>query len=67
MMICRCAWHPYYYGYPLWNGVVYWRGWSLRFTDGICPRCVEKFRAEHRDLLDRRLREPAAIEPETAA
>jgi len=67
MMICRCAWHPYYYEHPLWNGVVSWRGWSVRFTDGICTRCVQKFRVEHREMLERRLREPVAVEPQTAA
>jgi Fe-S cluster biosynthesis and repair protein YggX len=67
MMICRCAWHPYYYGHPLWNGVVSWRGWSVRFTDGICQRCVQKFRAEHRDMLERRMREPVPVEPQSAA
>lgn len=56
MIICRCAWHPRYYGWPLWNGVASWRGWCVRFTDGICPRCLERFRVEHRDVLQRRRR-----------
>ncbi len=67
MMICRCAWHPYYYGHRLWSGVACWRGWAVRFTDGICPRCLQKFRTEHREMLDRRLREPAAVEAKSAA
>ena len=36
MLIGRCAWHQRYCGYPLLNGVVSWRGWNVRFTDGIC-------------------------------
>lgn len=54
MMICRCAWHRRYFGYPLVNGVVTWRGFTVRFTDGICPRCLERFRDEHRTFLHRR-------------
>ena len=54
MLICRCAWHRRYYGYPLLSGVVSWRGWALRFTDGICPRCLDRFRTEHRGFLIRR-------------
>jgi hypothetical protein len=33
---------------------VSWRGWTLRFTDGICEKCLERFRAEHRSFLERR-------------
>jgi len=33
---------------------VSWRGWSLRFTDGICEKCLERFRTEHRSFLERR-------------
>ena len=54
MLICRCAWHQRYCGYPLLNGVASWRGWTLRFTDGICEKCLERFRAEHRSFLERR-------------
>ena len=54
MLIGRCAWHPHYYGHLLWNGVTSWRGWTIRFTDGICPRCLERFRTEHRAVLERR-------------
>ena len=54
MLICRCAWHRRYYGYPLLSGVVSWRGFGVRFTDGICPRCLERFRSEHRTFLTRR-------------
>jgi hypothetical protein len=57
MIIGRCAWHPRYYGRTLWNGVASWRGWSVRFTDGICPRCLQRVRAEHRELLERRRRQ----------
>lgn len=58
MMICRCGWHRKYYGYPLWNGVASWRGFWLKFTDGICARCLDEFRAEHRRFLESRSREP---------
>ena len=54
MLICRCAWHQRYCGYPLLSGVASWRGWTLRFTDGICEKCLERFRAEHRSFLERR-------------
>jgi len=67
MMICRCAWHPHYYGRPLWSGVASWRGWAVRFTDGICSRCVQKFRTEHGKMLDRRQREPATAGSQSAA
>ncbi len=53
MMIGRCAWHRHYHGYPLLNGITSWRGFGVRFTDGICPRCLAQFRAEHRRLLER--------------
>jgi len=36
------------------SGVASWRGWNLRFTDGICEKCLERFRAEHRSFLERR-------------
>jgi hypothetical protein len=36
------------------NGVVSWRGLTLRFTDGICRSCLDRFRAEHRLFLERR-------------
>ena len=51
MLICRCAWHRRYRGYPLLNGVASWRGWSVRFTDGICQTCLERFRAEYQRCL----------------
>ena len=54
MLICRCAWHQRYCGYPLLSGVASWRGWSVRFTDGICEKCLQRFRAEHRGFLERR-------------
>jgi hypothetical protein len=53
VLICRCAWHQRYRGYPLLNGVVSWRGWTVRFTDGICESCLERFRAEHQRYLQR--------------
>ncbi len=51
MLICRCAWHQRYRGYPLLNGVASWRGWNVRFTDGICEACLGRFRAEHQRYL----------------
>jgi hypothetical protein len=54
MLLCRCAWHRRYRGYPLVSGVVSWRGFSVRFTDGICRGCLERFRAEHKHFLSRR-------------
>jgi hypothetical protein len=65
LLICRCAWHRRYFGYPLLSGVVSWRGLSLRFTDGICPRCLDRFRSEHRRFLNRR--EEMATQPKTVA
>jgi hypothetical protein len=58
VLICRCAWHQRYCGYPLVSGVVSWRGWTVRFTDGICENCLERFRAEHRVFLERRRTTP---------
>jgi hypothetical protein len=51
MLIGRCAWHLQYYGHPHWYGVASWRGFKVRFTDGICRRCLERFRVEHRAKL----------------
>ena len=53
MLICRCAWHRGYRGYPLLNGVASWRGWRIRFTDGICEKCLTRFRAEYRHYLQK--------------
>ena len=54
MLICRCAWHQRYRGYPLLNGVASWRGWGVRFTDGICETCLERVRAEYQRYLQKR-------------
>jgi hypothetical protein len=54
VLICRCAWHQRYRGYPLLNGIASWRGWTVRFTDGICEKCLERFRTEHQHYLQRR-------------
>lgn len=35
------------------NGVASWRGWSVRFTDGICDTCLARFRAEHQRFLQK--------------
>ena len=71
MLIGRCAWHQRYCGYPLLNGVVSWRGWNVRFTDGICEKCLQRFRTEHRHFLERRRpldgRLPPVVSPNEAA
>lgn len=36
------------------SGVASWRGWSVRFTDGICDTCLARFRAEHQRFLQKR-------------
>lgn len=59
MLLCRCAWHRHYHGYPLVSGVASWRGFAVRFTDGICRSCLGRFRAEHRSFLERRRLEPS--------
>ena len=59
MLICRCAWHQRYCGYPRLGAVVSWRGWNVRFTDGICESCLARFRAEHQRFLERR--RPVAV------
>ena len=59
-----------YYGHPRWEGVASWQGFNLRFTDGICPRCLERFRDEHQAALARRSSEDLAqhtLTPEEAA
>jgi hypothetical protein len=38
----------------LLSGVASWRGWTVRFTDGICEKCLERFRAEHQRYLQKR-------------
>ena len=54
MLLCRCAWHRRSRGYPSVRGVASGRGFPVRFTAGICRRCLERFRAEHRRFLERR-------------
>jgi hypothetical protein len=48
------------------SGVVSWRGWTLRFTDGICEKCLERFRAEHRSFLERRRTLDGRLAPVTS-
>jgi hypothetical protein len=70
MLIGRCAWHVQYYGHPKWDGIASWRGFHVRFTDGICHRCLERFRADHQAALQRRrqrLAEARAVEPQEVA
>ena len=66
MLIGRCAWHRLYYGHPRWEGVASWQGWGVRFTDGICHRCLERFREEHQESLARRVPD-AAVPAERAS
>jgi len=61
VLICRCAWHQRYRGYPLLNGVASWRGWSVRFTDGICETCLERLRAEYQRHLQKHSDTPPPI------
>jgi hypothetical protein len=46
VLIRRCAWHRTYHGYPLVSGVASWRGWTVSFTDGMCPGCAARYRRE---------------------
>ena len=48
MLIRRCAWHLKYHGYRIPFGIASWRGFRLRFTDGLCRRCIARHRAERR-------------------
>jgi hypothetical protein len=43
VLIRRCAWHRTYHGYPLVSGVASWRGWTVSFTDGMCPGCAARY------------------------
>lgn len=46
VLIARCAWHVKFGGrWKRWLRVVEWRGWRIRFSDGLCPACAPKFRA----------------------
>ena len=67
MLICRCAWHQRYRGYPLLSGVASWRGWHIQFTDGICESCLVRFRAEHRHFLEKKHAPPVTVAPATAS
>jgi len=59
VLLSRCAWHPRYHGYPLVGGITSWSGWGVKFTDGICANCAERFRAEYRAFFERRRVEDA--------
>ena len=63
MLIGRCAWHPHYFGHPRWDRIASWQGWAVRFTDGICARCLERFREEHHERLESRRAARAAAAP----
>jgi hypothetical protein len=46
MLISRCAWHPFFRGYPRPLRVVSWRGPGVAFTDTICRSCAQRVRIE---------------------
>lgn len=48
MLIRRCAWHREFHGYTLVHGVAAWRGFSVKFTDGVCRSCAARVRIEWR-------------------
>jgi hypothetical protein len=50
MVIVRCAWHRRYHGRARCLGIASWRGARVRFTDGICPECAVRVRAEFASL-----------------
>jgi hypothetical protein len=50
-----------YHGRPRWDRIVSWHGFNVRFTDGICARCLEHFREEHQAALSRRFTERARM------
>jgi hypothetical protein len=50
VLIARCAWHRRYYGSERLLGVSSWRGVRIDFTDGICPKCAARLRADFRGL-----------------
>ncbi len=68
MVIRRCAWHRQYHGYGLLFGVMSWRGFKVRFSDGMCQECAARM---PRDLtfqragyqLPERRRRPAVLAP----
>ena len=46
MVISRCAWHPFFCGYPRPLRVVSWRGARIAFADTICRSCAARVRIE---------------------
>ena len=50
MVIVRCAWHRRYHGRARCLGIASWRGAGVQFTDGICPECAVRVRAEFASL-----------------
>jgi hypothetical protein len=46
MLIRRCAWHREAHGYTLLHGIASWRGFSVKFTDGVCRQCAARVRVE---------------------
>jgi hypothetical protein len=46
MLISRCAWHPFFRGYPRPLRVISWRGPGITFADTICRSCAARVRIE---------------------
>jgi hypothetical protein len=46
MVILRCAWHPFFRGYPRPLRVVSWRGAGIAYSDTMCRTCAERVRIE---------------------
>jgi hypothetical protein len=67
MLIGRCAWHPRFRGYPRWHGIASWKGWRIQFTDGICPRCLDRVLREYRERLALRASQTADSSVSSAA
>jgi len=67
VLIARCAWHRRYYGFGRLLGVSSWRGLRIDFTDGICPKCAARLRADFRGLPSgRRLWDGAPVRRDRA-
>lgn len=62
MLIRRCAWHREFYGYTIIHGVAAWRGFSVKFSDGVCKSCAARVRIEWRiDGRDAKTRPTVSI------
>jgi hypothetical protein len=51
VLIARCGWHGRYFGRAEWMGIAaWWPLWRIQFTDGMCPKCEERFTRESQRL-----------------